>query len=372
MQKPKICHFTSAHRPDDVRIFHKECTTLAAAGFEVYLVATNCEEEIKNGVHIINASVPVSGRFTRMWKTSKLVYKKALSLDADVYHFHDPELLRFALRLKRKGKKVIYDAHEDVPRQILGKHWIPKGIRKIISTVFELYENFIVKKLSYVIVSTPTIKQRFIKINSKTEAICNYPILKENTDLPLWETRKSEICYVGGITAIRGVKELVESISLVQNASLNIAGLYSPESLKSDLMLLEGWSKVNDYGYIGRNEIVGILNKSKVGMVTLYPQLNYLDSLPIKMFEYMLAGLPVIASNFPLWKEIIEDCNCGLTVDPKNPSEIATAIDFILSNNYKAEQMGKNGRKAVLEKYNWDAEAKKLIGVYQVLLEKKN
>ena len=363
----KVCHMTSAHASTDIRIFHKECVTLANAGFEVSLVVSNTKEEVLDGVQIISATVNQSGRISRMLKTAKAVYKKALSLDADIYHFHDPELLRFALRLKRKGKTVIYDAHEDVPRQILGKHWIPNLFRKMISSSFELYENSIAKKLSFIVVSTPTIEQRFTKINPQSAAICNYPILQENVEIPYWESRKNEICYVGGITVIRGVKEIVESISKVHNVKLHLAGLYSPESLKLELMQLDGWNKVNDYGYVGRSKIVEILNQSKVGMVTLYPQVNYLDSLPIKMFEYMLAGLPVIASNFPLWKEIIDSSNCGLTIDPKNPSEIANAIQYLLENDEIAEQMGKNGRKAILEKYNWEAEGLKLIEIYNKL-----
>ncbi len=363
----KVCHITSAHASTDIRIFHKECVTLAKAGFQVSLVAANTKEEFIDGVQILSANVNQSGRISRMLKTTKAVYKKALSLDADVYHFHDPELLRFALRLKRKGKTVIYDAHEDVPRQILGKHWIPNLFRKMISSSFELYENSIAKKLSFIVVSTPTIEQRFTKINHRCAAICNYPILKENVDIPSWESRKNEICYVGGITVIRGVREIVESISNLPDVKLHLAGLYSPESLKIELMQLEGWSKVTDYGYVGRTEIIEILNQSKVGMVTLYPQLNYLDSLPIKMFEYMLAGLPVIASNFPLWKEIIDSSNCGLTINPKNPSEIANAIQYLLENDEIAEQMGKNGRKAILEKYNWEAEGVKLIEIYNKL-----
>jgi len=363
----KVCHMTSAHASTDIRIFHKECVTLANAGFEVSLVVSNTKEEVLDGVQIISATVNQSGRISRMLKTAKAVYKKALSLDADIYHFHDPELLRFALRLKRKGKTVIYDAHEDVPRQILGKHWIPNLFRKMISSSFELYENSIAKKLSFIVVSTPTIEQRFTKINPQSAAICNYPILQENVEIPYWESRKNEICYVGGITVIRGVKEIVESISKVHNVKLHLAGLYSPESLKLELMQLDGWNKVNDYGYVGRSKIVEILNQSKVGMVTLYPQVNYLDSLPIKMFEYMLAGLPVIASNFPLWKEIIDSSNCGLTIDPKNPSEIANAIQYLLENDEIAQQMGKNGRKAILEKYNWEAEGLKLIEIYNKL-----
>jgi len=363
---PTICHFTSAHRPDDVRIFHKECTTLAAAGFQVYLVATNCEEEVKNGVHIINASVPVSGRFTRMWKTSKLVYKKALSLDADVYHFHDPELLRFALRLKRKGKKVIYDAHEDVPKQIMGKFWINKYLRKIVSSGFRWFENFVSKRLDYILTATPFIKDRFAEINPNVLDINNFPLLSELLEETSWSNKKNEICYLGGITQIRGSETLIDSLEFLNDdVILNFAGKYSPQSLRDTLITKKGWSKVNEMGFVSRTETAQVMANSKVGIVTFHPLPNHVDAQPNKMFEYMSAGIPVVGSNFPLWEAILIDNNCGVCVDPEDPKSVADGINYLLSNPEISEQMGKNGRKAVLSTYNWDAEGEKLVSVYR-------
>lgn len=363
----KVCHFSSAHGTSDVRIFHKECTSLAKNGYKVFLVAANCKEEVRNGVNIINAPSITKGRFFRMFNISKVVYKKALSLDADIYHFHDPELLPFALKLKRKGKIVIYDVHEDVPEQILGKPWINKYLRKAISVVFKTYENYVSKKLSFIVTATPFIRDRFLKITPHTTDICNFPIIQEFSSTTYWKDKNNEVCYVGGITKIRGIVEIIKSLT-ISNTKLNLAGAYSPESLHEELKILDGWDLVNEYGFVNREQIAAILAKSKIGLVTLYPQTNYLDSLPIKMFEYMLAGIPVIASDFPLWKEIIEKHNCGVCVDPLKPGEIAKVIKNILDNDGEAEDMGKNGRKAVIEKYNWGAEEKKLIRIYKGLL----
>ena len=365
--KQKICHFTSAHRPDDVRIFLKECTSLANAGYEVFLVAANCTEEIRNGVHIVNAVAPQGGRISRIAKTSRLVYEKALSLDADIYHFHDPELLPYGLKLKRKGKQVIYDAHEDVPRQISGKHWIPWIFRKPIASAVESYEDYVCRRLSFVITSTPAIRERFLKVNPQTMEICNYPLLNEISELPAWNARQDEICYVGGISVIRGIRELLQALDKLDHVKLNVAGACSPETLRAEIESTSAWDKVNDYGFVDRTTIISILNRSKVGIVTLYPQSNYLESLPIKMFEYMLAGMPVIASDFPLWKDIVNGNRCGICVDPMDPQQIAAAVQSILADNAGAEEMGRNGRRAVLEKYNWKNEEDKLLKVYEGL-----
>lgn len=364
--KVKICHFTSAHKWNDVRIFVKECSSLARNGFDVTLIAPNCESQTVNGVKIIGVESIGKGRFFRMRKTTRKVYNQALEINADIYHFHDPEMLRFALRLKRLGKKVIYDVHEDVPRQILGKYWINKYLRKLVSAFFERYENRIARKLSFIIAATPFIRERFFKLNHNCIDICNYPIIGENVVQSDWGIKKNEICYIGSITEMRGIIEIISALEHV-DARLNLAGEFSPIELKDKLMNSKGWNQVNNYGYVGREKIYEILSCSKIGIVTLHPAINYLDSLPIKMFEYMSSGIPVIASDFPLWKEIIEKNNCGICVDPLKPVEIANAVRKILGDDDQAKQMGSNGKKAILNIYNWEIEESKMLKVYESL-----
>ena len=165
MKKNKVCHITSAHPDGDVRIFHKECVSLAAEGYDVSLVIPNTESRIESGVNIVSFVYKPSSRLSRFTKSVNLAYKKALELDADIYHLHDPELLRIAAKLKNKGKKVIYDAHEDLPRQILSKKYLKPIVRKLISSRIEKYENKVVKKLDAIVTATPYIRDRFLKVN---------------------------------------------------------------------------------------------------------------------------------------------------------------------------------------------------------------
>ncbi|MCR9172245.1 MAG: glycosyltransferase family 4 protein [bacterium] len=361
----KVAHLSSAHKDRDVRIFHKECSSLAGEDkFEVHLVLADVEERTENGVSIHSVAGAGGSRIKRMWSTVNKVYRKAVEVDADVYHLHDPELLRIALKLKRKGKKVIYDAHEDLPRQILGKDYLK--FKKTISKVVEWYENRVVRKLDAVITATPFIRDRFKKVHSNTIDINNYPMLKEVSTEKVSVEKENTICFIGGITRIRGISELVDALSEV-DVNCAIAGNF-PDDFKITLITKDGWSKVQELGFIDREESLKLKAKSIAGVVTFLPYPNHINAQPNKIFEYMASGLPVIGSHFELWKAIIEDNKCGICVDPEDPKAIAEAIRYIQQNPEEAKEMGERGRKQVLEVYNWGAEEAKLISLYNSVL----
>jgi len=200
----KICHLTSAHSRYDTRIFYKECSSLANAGYEVtLLVAENqgSQSEIKNGVLVIPVKFEPKNRFDRILNSPKVMLKKALEVNADIYHFHDPELLQIALKLKRKGKKVIFDSHEDVCGQILGKQWIPRLLRPTLSFFYKYYSTFVLSKLNYLIGVTPHLVEKLKTVNPSAELITNFPILNlEGNNLEKSTYNRKSLCFAGGIT----------------------------------------------------------------------------------------------------------------------------------------------------------------------------
>jgi len=304
-----------------------------------------------------------------MFKATRRVYRKAVALDAELYHLHDPELLPVGLKLKRCGKKVVFDAHEDVPKQILGKHYLHPGVRRVMSWCFAHFENYACKRFDGVVTATPYIRDKFLKINPRSVDINNFPMIGELESAVPWIDKADEVCYVGNIAQIRGIKELVRAMeSTGSQVRLNLVGDFAEEQVEAEVKSYSGWSKVNTLGVQDRQGVRVVLGRSVAGVVTLYPIINYLDALQIKMFEYMSAGIPVIASNFELWKTIVEGNQCGLCVDPMDPDAIAAAIDYLLSHRGEAEVMGRNGREAVLSRYNWAREEAKLIEFYDQLL----
>jgi glycosyltransferase involved in cell wall biosynthesis len=368
----KVSHLTSVHPTEDIRIFIKECKSLAAAGYDVSLITANEGSYEVDGVKIIGLDVKAPSRVTRMIRATKAVYKKALEIDSDVYHFHDPELLWVGLMLKKKGKKVIYDVHEDVPEQVLSKQWIPKPLRKAVSFFVTKIESYCSNRFDAVVTATPHISNRFKTYNKTTVTIHNFPILNEllNNIQEAEVSATNNFIYVGGLTGLRGTKEMVQAIGLLNKeveSKLILGGAFSPASLHEEVKEEEGWNHTDFKGYLTRAEVKKTLAEANGGLVLIHPEPRYVVSYPIKLFEYMSVGIPAIASNFPLWKDIVEKNNCGICVDPLNPSEIAKAMKWLIENPEEAKRMGENGRKAVIEKYNWEHESKELVLLYNRL-----
>lgn len=363
----KITHLTSAHARYDTRIFIKMCSSLATnENYKVNLILADGKgNETKNSVNIVDVGAKTGGRISRMTKTVQKVFQKAVELDSDIYHLHDPELIPIGLKLKKLGKRVIFDAHEDLPKQLLGKPYLNKVAKVILSKTFEIYEKYACKKFDYIVTATPYIRDKFLEINENTIDVNNFPILEELANETLWNEKKDEVCYVGGIAQIRGIKEVVKAMGLTKNVKLNLVGAFSEKDVEVEVKNYGGWAKVNELGFLGRDGVADVMSHSKAGIVTFYPLPNHIDAQPNKMFEYMSAGLPIIASNIELWKEIVEGNSCGICVNPFEPKEIAEAIEYIITHPKVAEQMGQNGKKAVLEKYNWGVEEKKLFEVYE-------
>lgn len=365
MQKEKIAHLSSVHKDRDVRIFLKECVSLSEAGYDTHLIIPNVESRTEEGVTIHSFKHQPKSRLGRMWDTVNKVYKMAVELDAAVYHIHDPELLRIAKKLAKRGKKVVYDSHEDLPRAIMSKHYIPLSLRKIVSKRIELYEDKIVSKLAGVITATPFINERFIRVNPNSLNVNNFPLRSEIDFQQEEGEREQEVCYIGGITKIRGVKEMINAVGKAK-VPFHMAGAWT-DALRLEMRQEDGWEFVNELGFISREEANSLKASCMAGILTFLPEPNHINAQPNKMFEYMASGLPIIASNFPLWKEIIEKNNTGICVDPSSSDDIANAITYIKEHPEEAKVMGENGHRLVMEKFNWDIEKLKLIEFYNKL-----
>lgn len=361
----RICHITSVHPADDIRIFHKECASLAKHGYEVHLVAQGKLPSDTKGVIHHRLPAPIrESRIGRMIFRAYQAYRIAKQTQASVFHFHDPELLPYGLLLKWQGKAVIYDAHEDLPRDIMTKNWIPSYLRKTIANLVEKTEHFIARRLDATITATPFINQRFEAIGANSTDIKNYPQLSEFPYQTSTSAKVPACCYVGMVSLERGMIEMIQAVEKL-DIRLIIAGPFMNQQTEIQARALSGWKKVDYRGIVGRQEIANIFKESTLGLCLLHPLFTYQESLPIKLFEYMAAGLPVLSSNFTLWKNIVEQAQCGLCVNPLTEVKIEQGIRWMLQNLSASHMMGERGRMAVERLYSWEGESKRLVKVYE-------
>ena len=372
--KNKICHFTSVHSSNDIRIFKKQCVTLAKYGYDVTLVVSgNSEfESIIDNVRVISLKIPVKNRIQFFLYRSYLVYKKAIEIDADIYQLHDPELIPYGLILKNKGKIVIFDSHEDIPFDIASKRYLPKIFRIALSNMYRLFEKIALRKFDYLISVTPHIVEKLKKINHNTVQITNYPILQESLT-PIDYIKKTDyptIAFAGGVNPLWMHEMILDAIKDL-NVKYIIAGNASNEYLEI-LKKHPAWYKVEYLGQINYNEVRDIYEKSHIGIAIL----NYSASVGgnlgtlgnTKLFEIMAAGLPVICTDFILWKEIINNHEAGICIDPRRTESIKEAVITLMNDPELALKMGMNGKLSVYEKYSWKSQEEILLQLYKTIV----
>lgn len=370
----RICHVTSVHNSHDNRILKKECISLAKRkDFKVFLIAKG-KSEIYNGVHIVGIKEKSASRIKRISFVVKEIYKKCIEIDADIYHLHDPELLLLISKLKKKGKKVIFDSHEMYYEQIKIKPYIPAILRNCIAYLYRIFENRSCDKLDAVIFPCAVGgKHPFSDRVKKCEFINNYPLLSEFNKVDINEQYKEKkefiVCCVGSLTRERGILNLVKACNML-NIKLILGGEITPLNFKKELMSLKEFENIVDYrGVCDRDEVFEIYKSASVGASTILEvgQYSKIENFPTKVYEFMLFGLPFIISNFDYSKRIINEFDCGICVDPNDIEDIANKINIMRKDYKRAYSMGVNGRRAVEKYFNWEMEELKLYRLYDNL-----
>ena len=368
----KIVHFSTVHLRDDSRIRSKMMASLQERypGQVSLLVQDGLSDEMDEAGYRVVDTGPRLRRLKRMSLGGWRMFRAVLRLKPRIAHFHDPELIPWGVLLSFFGIKIIYDVHEDYPEAVSENYRLPTVVRRILPPVVRFVEWATTPFFSAIVTVTPQIQNRFPK--GKTVLVRNWPLVREFHEpagTPMQE-RPLEFAYIGTITRNRNIMGMISAIDVVHGsgARLRLAGDFPIEADREAALRHPGWRHVDFEGWVSRDGVADILANARAGLVALKPVEHEMLTLPIKLFEYMAAGVPVIASNFPLWREIVDSAGCGLLVDPEKPEEIAAAMRWILENPDDAEAMGRRGRAAVLEQFNWEQEAETLIETYETIL----
>jgi glycosyltransferase involved in cell wall biosynthesis len=368
----RIAHLTSVHSAKDPRIFLKECKTLASTGYEVVLIVPHGGDETLDDVRIRALPAP-SGRFQRLTRTVWQVYRAAVEEDAQVYHFHDPELMPIGLLLKLRGKDVIYDIHEDYITSISQKSYLPRWLRPGLSALFGWLEAALAR-LFAIIIAEDYYSKRF----PHATKVMNYPLVGlaelSEADMPRKNRDARRLLYTGSITEDRGALLHAQVVRNVPEVEVHMVGRCG-EGLADRLrqaaggdahrLHLEGIEQYVPYDRILTRYAEG---GWLAGLAVFPPTPHYRQKQLTKFFEYMDSGIPIVCSDFPVWRSLIDGIGCGLLVDPLDSQSVADAIEWLVENPEGAEEMGRRGQEAVRTRYNWEAESRKLLNLYEGLL----
>lgn len=359
----RVVHLASQHPADDVRIFLKECRSLAKEGYEVHYIAPGASDGPRDGVILHGFELPGGWRPLQIARRLWRVWRLARRLDAHLCHIHEPALLPVALLLKLGGARVVYDVHEDHLAALAdgpySEGWKRLGLRLFEAVARRACDGFVA--------ATPAIARQLP--DGRTVELLNYALPEEFDGTPAASTNGASVVYVGLITAGRSLRQMVDAAARLRDpeARLVLIGGFVPAELEQEARSLPGWSRVEFLGPRGRQEVAERLAVARAGLVLFQPQPNHTQALPNKLFEYMAAGLPVVASDFPYWRSLLEPIGCAIWVDPTDPEQIATAVDDLLADAERAREMGRRGAAAVRERLNWEHEAPKLVELYRRL-----
>ncbi len=357
------CHVTTVHSADDTRIFEKQCRSLAAAGHRVFLVAPCGNDQIREGVSV-KALPKYRNRLLRATVGQMRALVRAHSANTDIVHFHDPELIAAAILLRAFGARIVYDSHEDLAAQVFSKHYLPAYARGLASWLARTLVWLWSVTAHQIIAATPAIAKNFPR--AFTIVVQNFPS-KPAVSLSPSARTFGQFCFVGGISNDRGIVKVLDALldTDPETTRFVLAGRFTFEREQTEAFAHPAWQRVDYRGHVDRREADEILKYSVAGVLTYLPSPNHIESQPNKLFEYMGAGLPVIASNFDHWRGIISKHRCGVLVDPLDPRSIHAAMEWLLLNPEEARAMGQRGREAVLDSLNWQATFPLLQAAYR-------
>lgn len=360
-----VVHFSTVHPPNDTRILSKECISLAKAGFAVTLVVPgDGGTSAVEGVVRRTLRIP-RNRFLRMTIGQLRMAMTLLRLRADIFHFHDPELLPTALLLRVAGNRVVFDSHEHISKGFSEKPWLPPGGRRLARVFGLAIERLADRFMSGVVVTTAGMRESYPR--GRTVLVRNVPRLDEFTFVPDWRERRSVACYLGLVTEYRGSRQLAR-LATRTSARIVLAGPLSDDD-RTKLREESGWPLVDYRGVLDRRQVASLLSEAKIGLAILLPMKNFEDSIPTKLLEYLAAGLPVVASDFESWRTLTRGIDSVAFVNPLDEDALADAVNAILADPERAQGMGMRGREFVLNNFSWDREFQELLGLYSLLLE---
>jgi len=365
----RIVHLTTVHNPYDTRILRRECSMLARQrALDVYLLNSRGVRDEVNGVHIEPFDTAGS-RWRRMTVSMWRALRAAQAMNADLYHLHDPELLPVGLALKLSGRKVVYDCHENFLEKVKARSWIPRPLRGLYAGLYGFLVRRILPRLDGLVAATAGIAAQLPA--KRAVVLRNLPDLEAiRAGISGSVRQPGLVLYTGGLTPNRGIEQVIPGLVGHCHADwkLVIVGNVNAGVRQRLLASLED-ERIEFRGLVAFGDVVRLMGEAAVGVVCNQARFDYQNALPNKLFEYMAAGLPVVCSDFPQWRELVETYQCGVLCDPGDPKSIGGAVEAVLSDPERARLMGRRGQAAVEESLALEPEVRRLRNLYEEILQ---
>ncbi len=370
-RRPKVVVLSCVHRAIDSRIFYRQAVYALSAGYRVVVIARHKGEEVRDGVRI-HPFKKRRSRFLRFLSTWKLALM-ALKERADLYHFHDPEMLpaMVALRIAR-GRPVIYDCHEHVVDSLVEKRWIPAPVAGILKPVVFAVQWLCAKVLGKVIVVVQEQKGMFPE-SVDFLVLGNFPPRFATNEAPDPADRPYDLVHCGSVSRQRGSLVLVETIRILVRemgrSDLTVLMIgHTPESVDREFLealRCEGLERhVAFGGYVPLDRVPHELRRAKIGLAMQQRTRQYRYAITSKLLDYMAAGLPSVSSDFDYNRKYAPENEAALYVDPCSATEFAGAISSLLDDHATRERMGKKARRLQTGRYTAEGEVAKLLAYY--------
>jgi glycosyltransferase involved in cell wall biosynthesis len=371
-----VCHITTVHPAKDARIFYRMCRGLALRGLQVSLIApeTFSEEPLLRASRW-NDRLGARSRPTRIG----IALKAALEERADLYHFHDPELIPLGLAVKilRPSARVVYDVHEDYPSMMRDKYWLPRPVRPWASKAVKSANDLAAKYLDGIVVADPGVEADFKRLAAhKTQLYYNFPSLAVFDAARSRQTREpADLVYIGGISQRTGIFVLFDALKLLAQdgiePSVRLAGYTDGEEglamVREVIQRLGLGPQIQFDGRIPHRDVPSWIGSGSIGLVLLQAMPKFMKNIPTKMFEYWACGLPVLASNLPPARQFLTEGKNGYLFTPDSPKQLADRIAHLLLRSEEREAMGRAGRRAVEQSWNNENQIDALICFYEKL-----
>jgi glycosyltransferase involved in cell wall biosynthesis len=371
----RVCHVCSGHSADDGRVFHRGCVSLAAAGYEVHLLATGERTGTYQDRGVTIHPLPETrSRRERLARRTQ-VARMAAELQPDLFHVHEPELLGSVIACAR-SRPVIYDVHESYLDVLSERDWVPWWLRPMMRFAWDRWERTLVRRCAGVVVVTERIAQRYRKLHENVEVVANYPDLTEIEALSTVPRDGKTCVFSGGLRPDRGLSQVLAALAILKADDLAVPLALAGAAESSDY-LDSLWAEaeslgvrdlVSYQGVLSKTDSIRFQQKASIGLVPYLPVRNSMAGMPNKLLECMALGLPVVFSDFPSYEEVAGESHAGIAVTPTAPEQIADAIERLVSDPDLAWRMGEAGKRAVRERFNWSIERGKLIDLYESIL----